>query len=164
MQLSLSQSSSLSCLDRLPLILNFAARALSKTPRFTHTSPVLKSLHWLKNGSMHSLQNSLTHIQNTPISEALLFAQSSENSILHLHSFFYHFTLKRPTVSSRLKITDRSFTHHASVLWNALPKELCQPALHSSHACQSGSTPLDLSSSQFHSKLKTHLFHKSFPP
>ena len=45
---SLSQSSSLSCLDRLPLILNFAAHALSKTPRFTHISPVLKSLHWLK--------------------------------------------------------------------------------------------------------------------
>ena len=34
-------------LDRLQLILNSAARALSKTPRFTHISPVLKSLHWL---------------------------------------------------------------------------------------------------------------------
>jgi len=35
-------------LDRLKLILNSAARAVSKTPRFTHISPVLKSLHWLK--------------------------------------------------------------------------------------------------------------------
>ena len=35
-------------LDRLQLILNSAARAVSKTLRFTHISPVLKSLHWLK--------------------------------------------------------------------------------------------------------------------
>ena len=35
-------------LDRLQLILNSAARAGSNTPRFTHISPVLKSLHWLK--------------------------------------------------------------------------------------------------------------------
>ena len=35
-------------LDRLPLILNFAARAVSKTPRFTHITSVLKSLQWLK--------------------------------------------------------------------------------------------------------------------
>ena len=35
-------------LDRLQLILNSAARAVSRTPRFSHISPVLKSLHWLK--------------------------------------------------------------------------------------------------------------------
>ena len=35
-------------LDRLELILNSAARAVSRTPRFAHISPVLKSLHWLK--------------------------------------------------------------------------------------------------------------------
>jgi len=75
-------------------------------------------------------------------------------------------TLKRPTVCSRLKITERSFTHRAPVRWNALPKEFRQPAIHSSHVIQFGSTPplLGLSSSQFHSKLKTHLFHKSFLP
>jgi hypothetical protein len=35
-------------LDRLQLVLNSAARAVSRTPRFTHISPVLESLHWLK--------------------------------------------------------------------------------------------------------------------
>ena len=35
-------------LDRLQLILNSAARAVSRTPHFTHISHVLKSLHWLK--------------------------------------------------------------------------------------------------------------------
>jgi len=35
--------------DRLQLILNSPARAVSKTPRFTQILPVLKSLHnWLK--------------------------------------------------------------------------------------------------------------------
>ena len=36
-------------------------------------------------------------------------------------------TLLRPSVSSRLKLTDRSFTHHAPVLWNSLHKKLRQP-------------------------------------
>ena len=35
-------------LDRLQFILNYAARAVSRTPNFSHISPVLKSLHWLK--------------------------------------------------------------------------------------------------------------------
>jgi len=35
-------------LGRLQLVLNSSARALSKTPKFTHISPVLKFLHWLK--------------------------------------------------------------------------------------------------------------------
>jgi len=35
-------------LDRLQHILNFAARAVSKNPRYSHISLILKSLHWLK--------------------------------------------------------------------------------------------------------------------
>jgi len=42
--LNLPQSQ-LGCLQ---LILNSSARAVSKTPKFAHISPVLKSLHWLK--------------------------------------------------------------------------------------------------------------------
>jgi hypothetical protein len=34
--------------DRLQLVLNPAARAVSNTPKFHHTTPILKSLHWLK--------------------------------------------------------------------------------------------------------------------
>ena len=45
---SLLLNLSRSQLDGLQLILNSAARAVSKTPRFTYISPVLKSLHWLK--------------------------------------------------------------------------------------------------------------------
>ena len=35
-------------LNRLQLILNSTARAVTKTPKFHHITPHLKSLHWLK--------------------------------------------------------------------------------------------------------------------
>ena len=74
-------------------------------------------------------------------------------------------TLKRPTVSSRLKITDRSFTHHASVLIGiSFQKNFANLPFILLTLVNLGLLPLlDLSTSQFQSKLKTHLFHKSFP-
>ena len=33
--------------NRLQLVLNSAARAVTKTPKFHHITPILKSLHWL---------------------------------------------------------------------------------------------------------------------
>jgi len=74
-------------------------------------------------------------------------------------------TLQRPSVRSRLKLTDRSFTHHATVLWNSLPKQLWQPSAPPSLGTATDSSPLlAMSSHQFHSKLKTFLFEQSFPP
>src|SRR5664279_3736718 len=74
--------------------------------------------------------------------------------------------LRRPTVTSHLKITNRSFFHHAPILWNNLPVEM----RHTSSSTHSNNMPtsvlpcLALSSSQFHSRLKTYLFHHSYPP
>jgi len=74
-------------------------------------------------------------------------------------------TLQRPPIRSRLKVTDRSFTHHATVIWNSLPKQLRQPsALQSLGNTTDSTTLLALSSHQFHSKLQTFLFDQSFPP
>jgi hypothetical protein len=69
-------------------------------------------------------------------------------------------TLKRPYNPSRLKVSSRSFYHSALALWNTLPKDFRQ--YNSSH---SNSQPVffQLSPSQFHKKLKTHLFAASFP-
>jgi len=151
-------------LDRLQLILNSAAdRAVSKSPRFTHISPVLKSLHWLKID-----QRIHYKILSTTYKTLQSRKPSYLHNLLHIQSdtctrSSTTVTLKRPTVSSRLKITDRSFTHHSPVLWNALPKEFRKPAIHSSHTIQFGSTPLllDLSiTSQFHSKLN---YNSSIP-
>ena len=67
-------------------------------------------------------------------------------------------------------------TNASPCLWNQLPSSLCQP--HSSHSVSdfpvhapaTSSYPLNLplspsiTPSLFHSRLKTYLFHKSFPP
>ena len=132
------------------------------TPKFTHISPVLKSLHWLKIDQ---------RIHYKVLSTTYKTLQSHEpfylHNLLHVQSntatrSSATVTLKRPTIHSRLKITDRSFTHYAPVLWNRLPKEFRQPAIHFPHTNQSDSTTtlLALSSSQFHSKLKTHVFRQ----
>jgi len=72
-------------------------------------------------------------------------------------------TLQLPLVRSRLELTDRSFTHHAPVLWNSLPKHLRQPSASPSLGTATDSSPLlALSSHQIHSKLKNFLFEQSF--
>ena len=87
-------------------------------------------------------------------------------------------TLARPSVSSSLQITNltnRSFTYASSYLWNQLPSSFRQPhsvrcppgSPHPAHITSSQSPPSlssPITASTFHSRLKTHLFHKSFPP
>jgi len=81
-------------------------------------------------------------------------------------------TLARPSVSSSLQVTNRSFTYASPYLWNQLPSSFRQP--HSVHCPPGSSHPAHITSSQsppslsspitastFHSRLKTHLFHNS---
>jgi len=84
-------------------------------------------------------------------------------------------TLARPSVSSSLQITNRSFTYASPYLWNQFPSSFRQP--HSVHCPPGSPYPAHITSSQsppslsspitaftFHSRLKTHLFHKCYPP
>jgi len=49
--------------NRLQLVLNSATRAVTKTPKFHHITPILKSLHWLKiNERIKYKVLSLSHI------------------------------------------------------------------------------------------------------
>ena len=85
-------------------------------------------------------------------------------------------TLTRPPSRSSLKITNRSFRYAAPCLWNELPTELRLPrhtqssppspsvAHGSSSPPPSSPSPLSVTTSVFHSELKTWLFGKSFPP
>ena len=154
-------------LDRLQLVLNSAARAVTNTPKFHHLTPILKSLHWLEiterihykilpinykcllSDKPAYLRNLLT-VQNTSTTRSSSVTTRSSSVI----------TLKRPYNPSRLKVSSRSFYHSAPALWNTLPKDFRQ--YNSSH---SNSQPVlfQLSPSQFHKKLKTHLFAASFP-
>jgi len=72
-------------------------------------------------------------------------------------------TLGRPSLTSRLKIANRSFYQSAPVLWNNLPSHLRQVVHHVTSPI-SNLPVSDLSTSFFFKKLKTHLFHSSFPP
>ena len=144
-------------LNRLQLILNSAARAVTKTPKFHHITPHLKSLHWLKITQriqykiLSLTYKSLQYNKPSSISDLLTIqpTRSTRSSAV--------VTLQRPSNPSRLKISDRSFYFQAPALWNALPHHL------RSHSSQSHSL-LSLSSSQFHKQLKTHLFLHSYPP
>jgi len=87
------------------------------------------------------------------------------HSLLNIQSYLCHHHSPTSAICSRLKITDRSFTHHPPVLWNSRPKQLQQPSAPPSCGTATDSSPLlALSSHQFHSRLKTFLFEQSFPP
>jgi len=127
-------------------------------------TPILKSLHWLKmNEKTKYKVLSLTY-------KSLKTGQSSY--IRSLLSFSSHrciessspITLSRPSLTSPLKIANRSFYHSAPVLWNNLPSYLRQVVHHVTPSPISNSPVSDLPTSLFLKTLKTHLFHSSFPP
>jgi len=70
-------------------------------------------------------------------------------------------TLSRPALTSRLKIANRSYYHSAPVMWNNLPSDIRHVAHHVTPPVLN-SPVSDFSTS--HKKLKTYLFHSSFPP
>ena len=82
-------------------------------------------------------------------------------------------TLSRPPTISSLKITDSSFSYASPRLWNQLPDSFRQPH-HSSldspphpllnSSLSSSTLSSSITPSLFHSRLKTYLFNKSFPP
>jgi hypothetical protein len=144
----------------LQLVLNFAARAVAVTPKYNHITPVLKSLHWLKiNQRIEYKILSLVYKILQSHQPTYLSSLVTIQPMKHTRSASV-ITLKRPSVSSRLQITNRSFYFTAPALWNSLPLDLRQP----SSSISSDFSPFLLSPSQFRKRLKTHLFCHSYPP
>ena len=146
-------------IDRIQSIQNCLARTVCRTSKFSHITPTLKSLHWLKVRErieykiLSLTYNSLQIHQPSYLSDLLtiqLNVHNTRSSTL--------VTLSRPPVV-RAAIAKRSFFHSAPVLWNSLPPALRQPA----PPAEAGST-LAIPRSCFLSQLKTHLFLKSYPP
>ena len=82
-------------------------------------------------------------------------------------------TLSCPPTISSWKITDRSFRYASPRQWNQLPDSFRQPRQsrldsppHPLVSSSLLSSPLSssINPSLFHSRLKTYLFNKSFPP
>ena len=136
---------------------------------------LVKTQHWLKiNERIEYKLLSLTYKVLTTSQpdylRNLISVQSSGRTC-----FSSVVTLARPSVSSSLQITNLSFTYASPYLWNQLPSSFRQPhsvycnpgSPHPAHITSSlspPSLPSPITASTFHSRLKTHLFHKSFPP
>jgi len=150
-------------MNRLELVRNYTARAVTKTSEVHHITCILKPLHWLKVNE---------RIKYKVLSLAYKSLKTGQPSYLRcLLSFPSHrctqssslVTLGRPSLTSRLKIANRSFYHSAPVLWNILPSHVRQ-VVHQITPLISNSPVSDLSTSLFLTKLKTRIFHSSFPP
>ena len=108
-------------LDRLQLIQNTLARTVCNIRRYTHITPTLQSLHWLKireriTYKVISLTYNALHTAKPAYLAKLITTQpprSTRSSNL--------VTLSRPPLSSCKKVLDRSFSYTAPRLWNSLP-------------------------------------------
>ena len=165
-------------LFRLQQIQNSIARTVVKASKSCHITPILRSLHWLRiteriEYKLLSLTYKvLTTTHQPPYRHNLISTQrprsTRSSSVV---------TLARPPSSFSLKITDHSFCYASPCLWNRLPLSLRKPhsgtrsfisylPIPSPITFSSSDSPLcpSITPSLFHSRLKTYLFHKSYPP
>ncbi len=132
-------------LNKLQLIQNAAARILTKTNRYEHITPVLKSLHWLLVKYRIDFKillvvfKSLNGAAPPYVSDMLTqyipdrHLRSSCKSLLNI-----------PRIHS--KSAQGAFSYYGPTLWNSLPMELRSSPTISSFKCN----------------LKTHLFSQAF--
>jgi len=71
-------------------------------------------------------------------------------------------TLARPSVSSSLQVTNRSFTYASPYLWNQLPSSFRQP--HCVHSPPGSPHPVDITSSQSPPSLSPSITSSTFHP
>jgi len=96
--------------NRLQLVFNSPARAVTKTPKFHHITPILKSVHWLKINEI--IKYKVLSLTN----KSLKTGQPSYlRSLLSFHSHRCTrsscvITLSRHSLTSRLKIANRSLS------------------------------------------------------
>jgi len=103
------------------------ARAVTRTPKFSHITPVLKSLHWLKiNERIKYKLLSITYKVLTTHQPQYLHHSISVQPCHNTRSSSMVTLARLPTHSS-WKITNRSLRYAAPCLWNELPSDLREP-------------------------------------
>ena len=115
-------------INRLQYIQNSLARTVANTPKYSHITPVIKSLHWLKieqriQYKLISLTYKIltSHHQSTYLPH--LTSLQTDNNTRSSDVV----TLARPSPATSLKVTDRSFQYASPHLWNKLPFSLREP-------------------------------------
>ena len=101
--------STLTQIKRLQHIQNGLARAVTRTTKHSHISPVRKSLHWLKveqriQYKIISITHNLLHIPEPKYLHRLINIKPPSRT-----RSSGHLCLSLPPVSTRLKFADRSF-------------------------------------------------------
>ena len=128
-------------LNRLQHLQNKAARLVYMMPKYTHTSPLISDLHWLR------IPQRIQFKTLTLVFKAL-HDEAPDYLAELLHTYHSNYNLRsscRTTLEvprTNKNAADRSFSYIALKLWNSIPKELANHT----------STPL------FKKHLKTHLF------
>ena len=141
-------------IQRLQFLQNSLARAVVRKSKYSHVTPLLKSLHWLRvNERILYKVLSLTYkaietSKPTSLSDMIAVHETGVTRSAKL------VTLKRPAIPSRCKLSNRTFRHAAPQIWNSLPSHLRNPNF---------SGRLALTREQFLKKIKTHLFGYSYP-
>jgi len=163
-------------LSRLQQIQNSLARTVTKAPKSCHITPTVCSLHWLRiteriEYKLLSLTYKVLPTTQPPCLHNLISIQrphsTRSSSVI---------TLARPPSSSSLKITDCSLSYASHCLRNQLPLSLRKPHSDTSSSisylpipstitssCSDSPLSTSITPSLFHSRLKTYLFHKSYP-
>ena len=132
---------------KLQRIQNRLARVVTKSPRFTRSIPLLRSLHWLPINFRCQYKICL-----------LAYKALNEGYPAYLHDLLVPATAVRTLRSgggvklkvpkTRTKTGSRAFRVSGPVLWNSLP----------SSVTSAGSIAI------FRKRLKTHFFDMAFPP
>ncbi|KAL0147478.1 hypothetical protein M9458_050590 [Cirrhinus mrigala] len=135
-----------SSINKLQIVQNAAARVLTRSRKYDHITPILKSLHWLPIRFRISYKIALlTYKALNGLAPAyltsLLPRYNPSRSLRSQNSRL----LVVPRIAKSTK-GGRAFSHLAPKLWNSLPDNV------------RGSDTL----SRFKSRLKTHLFSQAF--
>ena len=117
-------------INRLQAIQNALARAVTKTPKHHHITPVLKKLHWLKIPERIECKVvSLTYKHTSILPTLILTSVVHHPKKPHSTRSSSTLTLLCPSVTSSLKFSNRSIAVAVPPLWNKLPPPLRRPIL-----------------------------------
>jgi len=143
---------------------SYLARAVTKTPKHLHITPILKSLHWLTVPQrihykiVYLTYNTRQTSQPSYICQLLTIEppRSTRSSLLS-------FSISASCLTLSEVLQPIHGLYDAPALWNGLPKDLRQFA-HPPHPPPNLTyPPFALSPATFHSRLKTELFKMSYP-
>src|ERR1700759_1470807 len=115
-------------MDRLQFVQNSLARAVFRSTKYSHVTPILKSLHWLK------VKERIVYKTVSLTFKSII--TPGQSYMPHLIEVKQPATMRssklitpaRPSIPSRCKLSNRCFQHAAPQIWNSLPSTFRTPS------------------------------------